>query len=151
MPEVKRLGKKAVEGFEPSLVDPETVPFRDKQREKQRQALLRQRAAASEAAATVGKGGGGNAGGRQQQQQQQQQQAVQQQQQQVRLTAAKRRKLEQQQELDDLEGEQKGSAVFACPLPLLLGCCHLSCSPILADLMCTVSALLQRSMPSIGS
>ena len=49
MPETKRLNPGAT--FTPSAVLPETVPFRDKAREKQRQASLRAEATAAEAVA----------------------------------------------------------------------------------------------------
>jgi len=103
MPEVKRAAREAaagsLEGFRSSTVDPETVKFKDKSREKQRQALLKQRAAASapekaeenKAVNRAKSHGGTNAAAQQQQQ--------------SRLTAAKRRQLEARQEYAELNDE----------------------------------------------
>ncbi|KAL4544588.1 hypothetical protein Ndes2526B_g00544 [Nannochloris sp. 'desiccata'] len=108
MPEAKKASRLAaageLEGFVQSEIDPESVRFKDKVREKQRQAVLKQRAAA---AAAGGEGEGGSnfkkngnkrkeaasaptaaAGALQ-----------------PRLTAAKRRQLEARQEFNELNDE----------------------------------------------
>ena len=98
MPEVKKVNKGSIEHFTPSLVDPESVRFKDKGREKQRQQLIQQRSQEADAsskeevkksgqkqplkAAPVMNHGAGE-----------------------RLTAAKRRKLQQRDELEELDHE----------------------------------------------
>mmetsp|Transcript_28037 Transcript_28037/g.83096 ORF Transcript_28037/g.83096 Transcript_28037/m.83096 type:complete len:249 (-) Transcript_28037:153-899(-) len=104
-------GPVSLPGFTPSSVDPETVRYKDKAREKQRQASLRKAAEAAAAAATAAassaaakqarvrqsRDNGGTAaaaaadafGSGE------------------RLTAAKRRQLQQRDEADDLEQEYK--------------------------------------------
>lgn len=109
MQELKKAAREAasgkLEGFAPSLVDPETVKFRDKAKEKQRQAVLKQRAAAVAAAAVeAGEAANGAhaAAATAAAQQRKQRQGAQEQ---PRLTANKRRQLEARQELAELNEE----------------------------------------------
>ena len=114
LPRMQETKRAAGEGFEPSKVDPESVPFRDKAREKQRQRQLKERAAAEAAAAAAansdGKqqqhGGnnkrgrdGGRGGGKHDHQQQQPPEE--------KLPAAKRRQLQQRDELAELTRDYK--------------------------------------------
>ncbi|KAI7845551.1 hypothetical protein COHA_000842 [Chlorella ohadii] len=87
MPEIKQGGK-GLEGFTPSKVDPDSVRFRDKAREKQRQAVLKQRAKDRQAATE------------QVQSQPRQRQAPQPE---VHLPAAKRRKQREREEMEEME------------------------------------------------
>ncbi|KIZ03208.1 DEAD-box ATP-dependent RNA helicase 18 [Monoraphidium neglectum] len=102
MPETKKVPR---DEFTPSQVDPESVPFRDKTREKQRQRQIKQkRVAEAEAAATGGsqppkrgapdgkRGRGADGQGQGQQQQQPEE----------KLPAAKRRQLQQRDEMAEL-------------------------------------------------
>jgi ATP-dependent RNA helicase DDX55/SPB4 len=99
MPELKKVNKGSIEHFTPSSVDPETVRFKDKGREKQRQQFIIQRSQEMadsakdeekkkrEGKKEVAKGGVVNHGAGE------------------RLTAAKRRKLQQRDELEELDHE----------------------------------------------
>ncbi|PRW20639.1 DEAD-box ATP-dependent RNA helicase 18 isoform A [Chlorella sorokiniana] len=89
MPEIKQGGK-GLEGFTPSTVDPDTVRFRDKAREKQRQAVRKQQAKERQA------------GAEQQQSQQRQRKAALPE---VHLPAAKRRKQREREELEEMDRE----------------------------------------------
>jgi ATP-dependent RNA helicase DDX55/SPB4 len=110
MPEAKKASRLAsageLEGFVQSEVDPETVKFKDKVREKQRQAVLKQRAEkdAEEGGGSGGdksnkrKGGPKSSGGGAAP-------AASASALQPRLTAAKRRQLEARQEFNELNDE----------------------------------------------
>jgi ATP-dependent RNA helicase DDX55/SPB4 len=119
MPEVKKAarnaaaggdvgaGLKLLDGFEPSQIDPDTIKFRDKTREKQRQAVLKQRAARDESLQGVSKRpkrgdkhDGKLVDGRDKQSKSQGAVDAGQ-----RLPAAKRRQLEMRQEFEDLNDE----------------------------------------------
>jgi ATP-dependent RNA helicase DDX55/SPB4 len=102
MPEAKKASRLAsagqLDGFVQSTIDPETVRFKDKTREKQRQAVLKQRAAkeAEEGITTKNQkrkapNGAPAAAAAMAQQ--------------PRLTAAKRRQLEARQEFNELNDE----------------------------------------------
>eukprot|EP00877_Chromochloris_zofingiensis_P010332 jgi/Chrzof1/5552/Cz16g07090.t1 len=87
MPEVKKA--KGLEAFVPSKVDPDSVKFRDKQREKQRQQVLKQRQAQQSSE-------------QQQQQAQQKQPKASEQADNKKLPAAKRRLLQHRDDLAEL-------------------------------------------------
>ncbi|WIA21355.1 hypothetical protein OEZ85_000576 [Tetradesmus obliquus] len=92
MPEVKKgSAANALDAFTPSAVDPDSVKFQDKQREKQRQQMLKQKQ--QQAAAAGGK----------QPQKQKQQAAAAGAEPGARLTAAKRRQLQARDELAELQ------------------------------------------------
>ncbi|GBF93083.1 DEAD-box ATP-dependent RNA helicase [Raphidocelis subcapitata] len=103
LPRMQETKKTPPGDFEPSPVDPESVPFRDRTREKQRRRQLKQRAEAEAASGAAdaaaakrdkaaaaaarkrpGEGGAGGAGGEE------------------KLPAAKRRQLQQRDELEEL-------------------------------------------------
>lgn len=90
MPEIKQGGK-GLEGFTPSAVDPNTVKFQDKAREKQRQTALKQQQQQQLEAVP-----------RKERQQQQKQVA---QQQGEHLPAAKRRKAQEREDVQQLQDE----------------------------------------------
>eukprot|EP00889_Picochlorum_renovo_P007950 jgi/Picre1/34980/NNA_002445.t1 len=99
LPKMKEVKKAArllkageLEGFSESSVDPATIPFKDKMREKQRQSALRKVAQEQEEANSM-----------QEKPQKKRKKEAKPQQPSVRLTAAKRRTLESRQELADLD------------------------------------------------
>lgn len=94
MPEVKKAMRKkeGITGFIPSSLDIDSIKFKDKAREKQRQALLKQNQEKSGIE-------------KKERQHKKKEVAKEQLTQQQRLTAAKRRKLEAKQEFDELNDE----------------------------------------------
>ena len=88
MKEIKKIPRILQDTFEPSPVDPDTVPYLDKSREKQRKEKLKKALAESESG-----GGRGNAGGAKKHHKQEK-----------RLPSAKRHKIDNLQ--DDLELEE---------------------------------------------
>ena len=111
MPEVKKAARTlAAQGsldalFTSSDVDPDTVKFKDKLREKQRQQVLAQRAAAAAAGEEGNKRNKDSTAAAQNKKKKKNNDSIISTIEQPRLTAAKRRQLEARQEVEDLNDE----------------------------------------------